>query len=332
MHVSAFNSVTFSTSADHRTERNHRNFQSMEMQQNGPNSSPPIFSNPTVITAQPQGDVQQPRRPIPVSTLDWVSTTRSQLNALSGSHFLGNVEQLEIHQIVDLSTLLGRSEKGLQYRVKVPKAETLFLAMEARSENRTNGLSWSKWIRRDCTFNILDQCGEVAFVMRINSQWTYTLNKLYKITVGSSNLIGTVEENFSILGPSFTVYDSMRKQLCNIYGPNVCGCCMYKEAQFQVIAIDGTHQIASLMHQWDNTLHDYTLLITFPADIDIKLKSLLLAAAFLMASIQIHLFRHLFQTLVFLTTRFKEECKSFTKKLMYACFIKLYVYVTDCIF
>lgn len=75
--------------------------------------------------------------------------------------------------------VLGKSEKGLQYRVKVPKAETLFLAVEARSENRTNGLSWSKWIRGDCTLNVLDQCGELAFVMRINSQWTYTLNKLH---------------------------------------------------------------------------------------------------------------------------------------------------------
>lgn len=54
------------------------------------------------------------------------------------------------------------------------------------------------------------------------------------MTIESANLIGTVEENFNVFGSSFTVYDDTRKQLCNIYGPNVCGCCMYKEAQFQV--------------------------------------------------------------------------------------------------
>lgn len=57
---------------------------------------------------------------------------------------------------------------------------------------------------------------------------------------------------------------------------------MYQEAQFQVISIDGTHQMASLMHQWDNNLHDYVLLITFPTEMSTKLKSLLLAAAFLL--------------------------------------------------
>ncbi|XP_076169127.1 phospholipid scramblase 1 [Ptiloglossa arizonensis] len=255
--------------------------QMLEMQQGAVFNSPPVLSGPNVITAQPQGEVLQPRRPIPVNTMGWLSTSRSQLSALSGCHFLGNVEQLELQKIVDLSTLLARSRRGFQYRVKVPKAETLFLAIEVNPENRTEGFSCSKFIHGDFTLNILDQCGEQAFVMKINSKWTYGLNILRKITVTTTNTIGTVEENFSLLGPSFTVYDATRKVLCNIFGPNVCSCCMYKEAQFQVISADGTHQIASLMHQWDNTLHDYSLLITFPADTNIKLKSLLLAAAFL---------------------------------------------------
>ncbi|KZC14797.1 Phospholipid scramblase 2, partial [Dufourea novaeangliae] len=253
----------------------------LEMRETVSAYSPPVYSGPNVITAQPQGEIQQSRRPIPVNTLDWTSTPRSQLSTLSGTHFLGNVEQLEIQQIVDLSTLLGRTERGFQYRVKVPKAESLFLAIETKHENRSTIFNWSKLIRGDFSLNILDQCGEPAFIMKINSRWSYTLNKLRKITVGSTNLIGTVEQNFSIIGPSFTVYDPARNELCNIFGPNVCGCCMYKEAQFQVISVDGTHQIASLMHQWNNSLHDYTLLITFPADTDVKLKSLLLAAAFL---------------------------------------------------
>lgn len=248
-----------------------------EMQQ----ATPPVHTGPNVITAQPQGDVLQQRRPIPINSLDWVSNPRPQFSALSGTHFLGNVEQLQIQQIVDLSTLLGRSDKGFQYRVKVPKAETLFLAMESKGENKQSVLGCSRFIRGDMSLNVIDQCGETAFTMRINSRWTYTLSKLHKITVGSENVIGTVEENFSLLGPSFTVYDESRNELCNIFGPNICGCCMYKEALFQVISMDGTHQIASLMHQWDNTLHDYILLMTFPMETDIKLKGLLLGASFL---------------------------------------------------
>ncbi|XP_026674537.1 phospholipid scramblase family member 5 isoform X3 [Ceratina calcarata] len=280
MEPAALNRATFGSPSEFA----ETSVQTVEMQENSVTDPTPVLSRLTVITAQPRGDVSQARRPIPVNTLDWVSTPRSQLSALSGSHFLGNVEQLEIQQIVDLSTLLGRSEKKFQYRVKIPRAETLFLAMHARSDKPADW-SCSRLLRDDITLNILDQCGETAFVMRMNSRRTIALNKLHTMIVGSSKMLGSVEENFCIMGSSFTVYDEARRPLSNIYGPNVCGCCMYQEAQFQVISIDGTHQIASLMHQWDNVLHDYNLLITFPANTDIKFKSLLLGAAFLLVNI-----------------------------------------------
>jgi len=51
-----------------------------------------------------EGEIRFPRRPIPISTLDWISTPRTQLNAVSGTQFLDGVEQLEIQQVIDLST------------------------------------------------------------------------------------------------------------------------------------------------------------------------------------------------------------------------------------
>ncbi|EFN65145.1 Phospholipid scramblase 4 [Camponotus floridanus] len=102
-----------------------------------------------------------------------------------------------------------------------------------------------------------------------------------KITVESAYLIGSVEENFTLMGSSFTVYDAFKEPLCNIYGPSVCGCCMFKEAQFQVTSLDGSRQLASLIHQWDHLTVDYILLLTFPIDTDVKLKSLLFGASFL---------------------------------------------------
>ncbi|XP_076290984.1 phospholipid scramblase family member 5 isoform X2 [Lasioglossum baleicum] len=247
---------------------------------------PPFAPASRVIEAQPHGQVRQSRRPIPTSSLDWVSIPRSQLtiSALSGTHFLGNVDQLQVQQVVDLSTLLGRPERGTQYRVKVPRGETMFLAVQANSEIGSNRFSCLNLIRGrgNIEFSVLDKCGMLAFVTRINTGWTHALGKSHKITVENTGLLGTVEENFSLMGANFTVYDDAHSPLCSVVGPNVCGCCMYKEAQFQVITNDGTQQIATLMHQWDSTLHDYILLVTFPENTDIKLKSLLLGAAFLL--------------------------------------------------
>ncbi|KAL6424522.1 hypothetical protein ACFW04_009931 [Cataglyphis niger] len=201
--------------------------QTIEMQEN----APIVYANSNVITMQPtEGELRFPRRPIPIITTDWISTPRAQLNATSGTQFLAGVEQLEIQQVIDLSTLLGRIERGTQYRVKVPRAETLFLAMESKTETESRMCGWYKGF----VLNVLDQCGETAFVMRKDPSWMHIPGSRQKITVESANLIGSVEENFSFMGPNFTVYDAFKEPLCNIYGPNICGCCMYKEAQFQV--------------------------------------------------------------------------------------------------
>ncbi|GAB1865774.1 Phospholipid scramblase [Camponotus japonicus] len=248
--------------------------QTIEMQEN----APIVYSNSNIITMQPtEGELRFPRRPIPINSTDWISTPRAQFNAISGTQFLAGVEQLEIQQVIDLSTLLGRTDRVTQYRVKVPRAETLFLATESKSETQSRMCGWYKGF----VLNVLDQCGETAFIMRKEPSWMHVVGSRQKITVESAHLIGSVEENFTLMGPSFTVYDAFKEPLCNIYGPSVCGCCMFKEAQFQITSLDGSRQVASLIHQWDHLTVDYILLLTFPIDTDVKLKSLLLGASFL---------------------------------------------------
>ncbi|XP_029672713.1 phospholipid scramblase 1-like isoform X1 [Formica exsecta] len=268
------NEMSTSSEQSPATAMSSTGTQTIEMQEN----VPIVYANSNVITMQPtEGELRFPRRPIPIITTDWISTPRAQFNATSGTQFLAGVEQLEIQQVIDLSTLLGRMERGTQYRVKVPRAETLFLAMESKTETESRMCGWYKGF----VLNVLDQCGETAFVMRKDPSWMHVPGSRQKITVESANLIGSVEENFSLMGPNFTVYDAFKEPLCNIYGPNICGCCMYKEAQFQIISLDGSRQVASLIHQWDHLSVDYILLLTFPVDTDVKLKSLLLGASFL---------------------------------------------------
>ncbi|KAL0109595.1 hypothetical protein PUN28_014565 [Cardiocondyla obscurior] len=221
-----------------------------------------------------EGESRFFRRPILSNMPDWISTPRP-LNMISGTQFLDGVEQLEIHQVI--TSITSRGEQGIQYKVKVPHAETLFLATESTWETQSRLCGWYKGF----VLNLQNQSGETAFVIRKDPSWIHVPCSRQKITIECATLIGSVEENFSLIGPSFTVYNAMNEPLCNITGPKVCGCCMYKEAQFQVKSLDGSRQIASLSHHWDHFAVDYILVLTFPVDTDVNLKSLLLAASFL---------------------------------------------------
>lgn len=64
-------------------------------------------------------------------------------------------------------TVLGTHKKGNQYKVKVPKAETLFLAIESSNEHQRRLLKSS----RSFTLNVLDPSGETAFTIVKDVSW-----------------------------------------------------------------------------------------------------------------------------------------------------------------
>ncbi|XP_014218109.1 phospholipid scramblase 1 [Copidosoma floridanum] len=240
---------------------------------------PPIYTGPSTITSQPVSNRQNQRSEMSPDSLDWVSTFHSShMSAFSGTYFLSSVEQLEIQQIVDLNFLLGRTENQSQYRVKVPRAETIFLAVERSGKYQRRFLRSS----RQLELNIMDPSGETAFIVRKPLSWGCVPTFLHKITVETSDLIGSVEQNFTLISTSLTVYDENRQALCYIEGPPVCSCCMSRETQFQILSTDRSRQIASLIRHWDSALVDYSTLLTFPLNTAVKLKSLLLGAAFLL--------------------------------------------------
>lgn len=71
-------------------------------------------------------------------------------------------------------SVLGRSDKRNQYRVKVPRAETLFLAMESPSETESRMFGWYKGF----VLNVLDQCGETAFIIRKEPSYMHLIGSL----------------------------------------------------------------------------------------------------------------------------------------------------------
>ncbi|XP_015110462.1 phospholipid scramblase 3 isoform X2 [Diachasma alloeum] len=239
--------------------------------ESSPATAPPPYEDRNQVTNQ--------RRPIPISTQEWRSTTRSQFTPISAEYFLTNVEQVEIQPIVDLNALLGQSAN--QFRVKIRGAETLFLASENSTNCQRNILGSS----RSFTMDVRDASGESAFTLTKRLSWGCVPGFLHNMTVETTEYIGSIEQNLTLFGPSFTVYDASREAMCIIDGPNMCCCCMSDEVSFQVLSIDMTRQIASISHQYDHLLVDHILLLTFPSDANVRLKSLLMAATFLVGAL-----------------------------------------------
>lgn len=102
-------------------------------------------------------------------------------------------------------------------------------------------------------------------------------------------LVGVIEQEWSLCSPSFVIKNGSGEIVLRIEGPfctmSICG-----NVEFKVMSADGSRELGKISKQWSGlaremfTDSDY-FGITFPMDLDVRIKAVLLGACFLIVSI-----------------------------------------------
>lgn len=101
-------------------------------------------------------------------------------------------------------------------------------------------------------------------------------------------IVGTVEQEWSIFCPSFAIKNASGDTVLRIEGPfcttSICG-----DVEFKIMSSDGNVQVGKISKQWSGLIRemftdtDY-FGITFPMDLDVRMKAVMLGACFLIVS------------------------------------------------
>lgn len=245
----------------------------------------PVFAQRTVITAQPVTDVNRNRRPIPISTLDWRSTTANHMVPPSGLDFLRSVTELYIQQTVELVDLLAYVESENRFEVKVPQGETLYMAAESSSKTQRMCCASS----RGFEMRLFDHSRQEAIRLRRRlacSSWLFGCC-LQELDVYSDVDVytGSVIQEQNISYPLFQLKDSNGQVIYRLKGPaSAVTCCGSSyQAKFDVLSPDCTNNVGSIVHGWDSMSSGYNLSVTFPTiEVTTEMKGVILGAAFLL--------------------------------------------------
>ncbi|KAK6619408.1 hypothetical protein RUM43_012165 [Polyplax serrata] len=106
-----------------------------------------------------------------------------------------------------------------------------------------------------------------------------------EVSAPPGNLIGTVEQEWSLLSPKFNVKDAYGETVLKIEGP-FCRIAFCGAADFQILSRDGQVQVGKISKVWSGfarelfTDSDY-FGISFPLDLDVRMKAVMLGALFL---------------------------------------------------
>lgn len=102
-------------------------------------------------------------------------------------------------------------------------------------------------------------------------------------------VVGSVEQEWSIFCPSFSIKNPNGETVLKIEGP-FCTMSMCGDVEFQIMSVDGRTQVGKISKQWSGLLRemftdaDY-FGISFPMDLDVRMKAVMLGACFLIVSV-----------------------------------------------
>ncbi|KAF5284952.1 hypothetical protein FQA39_LY16907 [Lamprigera yunnana] len=107
------------------------------------------------------------------------------------------------------------------------------------------------------------------------------MQKLHVVSTSSNQQLGVLEQEWSLLYPTFAVKVQERNIVLRIEGP----CCQLEccnNIDFKIITPDGSDEVGYISRKMnDGGAQNTTFVVRFPKELDVRVKSLLLTAGFL---------------------------------------------------
>lgn len=202
-----------------------------------------------------------------------------------GLEYLTAVDQLLVHQKVELLEAFVGFETQNKYTIKNSMGQKVFYAAEDTDCCTRNCCGPV----RPFDMKIMDHNKhEVIHLnrpLRCDSCWCPCCLQELEVSSPPGTIIGYVKQEWSICAPKFTILNAARDVVLRIEGPfctfSCCG-----DVQFDVLSRDGNVKVGKISKQWAGLIReaftdaDY-FGISFPMDLDVKMKAVMLGACFL---------------------------------------------------
>lgn len=239
-----------------------------------PNTYPPGAP----ITNQPMGQGGMP-------VGGWMSMPQNVANCPPGLEYLTMIDQLLVHQKVELLEAFTGFETANKYTIKNSLGQKVYYAVEDTDCLTRNCCG----PRRPFDMKILDNYrNEVIHLnrpLRCDSCFFPCCLQSIEVSSPPGNVVGTVDQEWSICCPSYAIKNASGDTVLRIEGP-FCTMSFCGDVEFQVMSADGATQVGKISKQWSGMIRemftdaDY-FGITFPIDLDVRMKAVMLGACFL---------------------------------------------------
>ncbi|EHA99217.1 Phospholipid scramblase 2 [Heterocephalus glaber] len=229
-----------------------------------------------------QGCNHQPGGPTGVS---WMPAPSVPLNCPPGLEYLSQIDQILIHQQVELLEVLTGFETNNKFEIKNSLGQRVYFAVEDTDCCTRNCCGPC----RPFTLKILDNLGREVITMerplRCDDCCFPCCLQEIEIQAPPGVPIGYITQKWHPCLPKYAVQNERREDVLKITGPCVaCRCCT--DIDFKIKSLDEESVVGKITKHWSGFLREAftdadNFGIQFPLDLDVKIKAALLGACFL---------------------------------------------------
>ncbi|XP_046746997.1 phospholipid scramblase 2 isoform X2 [Diprion similis] len=250
--------------------------QGMNMPPTVPLMTPP---QPGIPLMQP-GLPVQPGAVVQVPPGGWPMPNSS---CPSGLEYLMALDRLMVDQQVELLEAFTGWETANKYVVKDPRGQVVYYVAE--ESHFCGRMCCGKY--RPFNMRIVDVTMKEVISLHRPLQCSSCCFPccLQEMEVCSNGVqIGSIAQNWNPIRPSFSICDASGDSVLSIKGP-ICMCSCF-DIDFDVLSVDGEHKVGRISKKWSGFAREVftdsdMFGISFPGDLDVKIKAVLLGACFL---------------------------------------------------
>ncbi|KAF7643245.1 hypothetical protein LDENG_00242860 [Lucifuga dentata] len=202
-----------------------------------------------------------------------------------GLEYLTQIDQLLVHQKVNMAELALQWEMSNAYTVKNNMGQQVFVAAEendmftlqACGPNRPFIIHLHDNLGREIlTLTRPLRCGSCCFPCCLQE---------LEVQSPPGNPIGYVKQDWHPVLPKFTALNERMEPQLKVKG-QCCDCTCMSDVVFEVTSLDESAVVGQICRQWGGILQEVftdadNFGISFPMDLDVKMKAVMLGACFL---------------------------------------------------
>ncbi|XP_031567695.1 phospholipid scramblase 1-like [Actinia tenebrosa] len=235
----------------------------------------------------------------------WMPAPQEPQNCPPGLEYLTQIDQILVHQQVELLEAFTGFETNNKYKVKNNMGQQIYFAEEDTDCCTRQCCGPERPFEMKILDNAQREVIHLSRPLRCSSCCFPCCLQEIEVQGPPGNVLGYCVQLWSICIPKFAIQNANRETVLKIEGP-LCQCSLCGDVEFQevdrsyevpmtaraiflrleVLSSDGNSQVGKISKQWSGLAKELftdadNFGITFPMDLDVNIKAVVLGACFL---------------------------------------------------